>query len=114
MKIRVTNKDRKIDFELNNSQAASYLYEQLPLTLKVENFSNDEKIFYPDKKLVTTDTPIADAVKGDLCYYAPWGDVVMYYADFGRASSLYSLGRALNNQNQIVKLSGQITVTKLD
>lgn len=35
-----------IVFQLNDSIAAKALYEQLPLSIQVENYSNNEKIFY--------------------------------------------------------------------
>ena len=41
-------------YELNNSQAAAELYDQLPLTLEVEDYSTNEKIFYPPEALDTT------------------------------------------------------------
>ena len=34
-----------IVFVLNDSQAAQDLYNQLPINIKIENFSNNEKIF---------------------------------------------------------------------
>ena len=78
MQISVKTNGNITVFELNNSQAAEDLYSQLPLSIKVENFGNNEKIFYPPEKLKTVDTPLADARAGTLAYYAPWGDVVMF------------------------------------
>lgn len=46
--IRVTAEDGgEIIFELNESTAASDLYGQLPLSVEIEDFSDNEKIFYP-------------------------------------------------------------------
>jgi len=100
-------------FELNKSQAAKELYEQLPLTVSVENYGNDEKIFYPPKKLNTTNTPLADAQFGTLAYYAPWGDVVMFYGKFGSASGLYELGNAISGSEHIKNISGTIQIKKI-
>ena len=88
MQISVKANGKTTVFELNNSPAARELYAQLPLSIKVENYSSNEKIFYPPKKLNITDTPLADARAGTLAYYAPWGDVVMFYGSFGIASWL--------------------------
>lgn len=112
MKIRVKSNGKTTVFELNNSSAARDLYAQLPMTIKVENYSNDEKIFYPPKKLNTSDTPKADARVGTLAYYAPWGDVVMFYGDFGSAAGLYELGRAVSGGENIRKMSGDIRIEK--
>jgi hypothetical protein len=110
MKVRVTANRKTTVFELNNSQAARDLYAQLPLSLKVENYSDNEKIFYPPKKLNTTNTPQADAKAGTLAYYAPWGDVVMFYGDFGRAAGLYELGHAVSGDEHINEMAGTIRI----
>lgn len=114
MQIRVQNNNLKIDFQLNESQAAKTLIKQLPLTLDVDNFGGNEKIFYPPEKLNVTNTELADPEKGDLCYYAPWGDVVMYYKGTSSAPGLYSLGKVISGKEDIQKLNGSLTIIKLD
>jgi hypothetical protein len=99
-------------FELNNSPAARDLYAQLPLSISVENYSNNEKIFYPPEKLKTTGTPHADAKEGTLAYYAPWGDIVMFYKDFGSAPGLFELGHAVSGSEFIQGMSGTIRIEK--
>ncbi len=111
MKIHVTDGTHTAVFELNGSPAAKSLYDQLPLTIAVENYSNDEKIFYP-KKLDTAKPINANAKKGTLAYFSPWGDVVMFYRDFGSYNGLYELGRAVSGADDIEHLSGTITITK--
>lgn len=61
-------------------------------------------------KLDTTDTPSANAKKGTLAYYAPWGDVVMFYDNFGTASDLYELGHTVSGSEDISYLSGKIQI----
>lgn len=114
MQIRVENKDLKIDFQLNDSGASKDLVKQLPITLDVDNFGGNEKIFYPENKLNVNDTSLADPETGDLCYYAPWGDVVMYYKPTSSAPGLYSLGKVISGKDNIQKLNGSITVKQLD
>jgi hypothetical protein len=112
MKISVQANGNTTIFELNDGKAAKDLYEQLPLTIDVEDFSNNEKIFYPPKKLDTTDTPMANAKAGTLAYYAPWGDVVMFYEKFGSAGGLYELGKAVSGGEHIKNMSGTIVIEK--
>jgi hypothetical protein len=112
MKITVKAGGNTTVFELNDSPAARHLYAQLPLSVAVENYSNNEKIFYPPTKLDTTDTPLADARGGTLAYYAPWGDVVMFYGTFGSAAGLYELGRAVSGSEHIQAMSGKIQIEK--
>ena len=91
------------------------MYEQLPLTLDVENFSSNEKIFYPTSELDTDSTPISNGGgEGTLAYYVPWGDVVIFYDSFTSASGLYELGVAISGTDQIGNLSGEITIEKLE
>lgn len=114
MKICVKSADYEIVYELNNSQAARELYEQLPLTLEVEDFSTNEKTFYPPKELDTSDAPMTDADRGTLAYYAPWADVVMFYDYFGKGGGLYELGEAVSGEEDIEKLSGEIEITEAE
>ena len=114
MKIKVTSNGKNTVFQLNSSTAARELYAQLPLNIKVENFGGNEKIFYPPKKLATDNTPRANAEAGSLSYYAPWGDVVMFYKDFGSASGLYELGKAVSGAENISAMSGTISINKED
>jgi hypothetical protein len=112
MKVRVTANSKTTVFELNNSQAARELYAQLPLRIKVENYSDNEKIFYPPRKLNTSEAPQADARTGTLAYYAPWGDVVMFYGSFGSATGLYELGHAVSGSEHINGMTGTIQIEK--
>lgn len=109
--ITVQSGDIVIPFALSDSQAAKDLLAQLPLEIEVENFSSNEKIFYPPEKLDTTNAPIAEGGTGTLAYYAPWGDVVMFYDSFSSNGSLYQLGKAVSGAGQIGGLSGTIRIT---
>ena len=114
MRIQVEANGNAIVFELNDSKAAQELYDQLPLSLSVENYASNEKIFYPPEELDTSDAPSANSVVGTLAYYAPWGDVVMFYGDFGSAGGLYELGQAVSGSERIQDLSGTIEITKAE
>jgi len=113
MQIQVQDNSHTVVFMLNNSAAAQSLYNQLPLKIKVENYGNNEKIFYPPTKLDIHNTPSAEGPAGTLAYFEPWGNVVMYYGSFGRYRGLYDLGRAVSGGENIKNLTGEITVTKV-
>lgn len=113
MQISVKANGNTTVFELNKSQAAKDLYAQLPLDIKVENYGSNEKIFYPPKKLNTSNTPLADGCHvGTLAYYEPWADVVMFYGSFGSAPGLYELGDAVSGSEHIRNMSGTIRIEK--
>lgn len=108
--IRILAGEKTVVFELNGSAAAESLYQQLPLTVEVENYSDNEKIFYPPEKLDLTDTPQAASGAGTLAYYAPWGDVVMFFGEYSPNSQLYELGRVVSGSEDISSLSGTLQI----
>lgn len=111
MQISVTDsQEHEVVFALNDSSAAKALYAQLPLRVEVENYSTNEKIFYPEP-LDVSDTPAAGVEVGTLAYYAPWGDVVMFYDTYRANPSLYELGRAVSGAEQIRELSGTLDIS---
>jgi len=113
MQIIVTANDKTLVYALNDSQAAKELFAQLPMRIEVEDYGGKEKIFYPPKKLNTADTPLAENIKaGTLAYYAPWGDVVMFYKSFGPAAGLYALGHLTSGGEHIPNLSGTLRIEK--
>ena len=113
LQIQVTANGNDIVFALNDSQAAWDLYAQLPLRVEVEDYSTNEKIFYPPEALDTTDAPQAEGGAGVLAYYEPWGDVVLFYDDFSMSGSLYALGQIASGSEQIHELTGTVTIEKV-
>ena len=113
MQIQVQDNAHTVVFMLNNSVAAASLYNQLPLKIMVENYGNNEKIFYPPTKLNISNTPSAEGPAGTLAYFKPWGNIVMYYGSFGRYRGLYDLGTAMSGGEHIKELTGEISVTKI-
>lgn len=115
MKIKVTNQSNQIIFALNESEAAKSLYQQLPLEINVENYSNNEKIFYPPKSLITQNTPLLKSgQEGTLGYFSPWKNVVLYYGSCGSYNGLYILGEAVKGKEYIKNLSGTIFIEKME
>ena len=83
---------------------------KLEATNKVLSNNNNEKIFYPNQSLDVSNTPTATGGAGTLAYYAPWGDVVMFYGDFSANSSLYELGHVVSGEEFIDELTGTLTI----
>ncbi len=113
--ITVACGDATVTYQLNDSAAADALLSQLPLTLEVEDFSDNEKVFYPPEELDVTDAPLAETGEaGTLAYYEPWGDVVMFYGPFSPNGALYELGRAVVGEGVVSGLSGTIEVALVE
>ncbi|WP_327342872.1 cyclophilin-like fold protein [Streptomyces europaeiscabiei] len=87
MDIRVTLDGRPVDATLNDSPAARDFAELLPLTLDLEDFHQTERIADLPRRLTTSGAPEPAAPKaGDLTYYAPWGNLALFYRDGDSAS----------------------------
>lgn len=114
MKIQVQANGNAIIFELNDSQAARELYGQLPLTVENEDFSNNEKTFYPPRKLNVSGAPHTDGSVGTLAYYEPWGDVVLFYGSYNPNGSLYELGKVTEGREFISEISGEMVITAVE
>lgn len=113
--ITVTCGEATVTYQLNDSSAASALLAQLSLTLEVEDFSDNEKVFYPPEELDVTDAPLAETGEaGTLAYYEPWGDVVMFYGPFSPNGALYELGRAVVGEGVVSGLSGTLEVVLVE
>lgn len=113
-RISVRFGDNQIICELNDGTAAKALYEQLPLTVEIEDYSNNEKIFYPPQPLDTGDSPMAQAGAGTLAYYEPWGDVVFFYGDYNENPGLFELGQVTSGAEIISEMSGTVTIEGIE
>ncbi len=113
LQIRIQTDSFTIVAALNDSSAAKSFYDQLPVTLPVENYSTNEKIFYPPQKLDVSGTPLAKGSIGTLAYYEPWGDIVIFYRDYHSSSGLYQLGQVVFGIEQLESLSGEIKIEKM-
>lgn len=114
MKIKVSDGKNEIIFELNDTVQSKSLYAQLPLEIKVSNYSSNEKIFYPPQKLPQQNGIEDSGNEGVLAYFSPWGNVVMFYGKFSRYSGLFILGNAISGKENIKNLNGKISVLKFE
>ncbi|MBQ1115566.1 cyclophilin-like fold protein [Streptomyces sp. C3-3] len=110
MDIRVTIDGLPVDATLNDSPAARDLASLLPLTLDLEDFHGTERIADPPRKLTTEGAPAPAASKvGDIAYFAPWGNLAIFYKDGPAASEdLLILGHIDAESDQ---LSGADRIT---
>jgi hypothetical protein len=94
MDIQIATGDITLAATLNDSAAARDFAAMLPLRLTLSDFHNTEKIADLPGRLTTTGTPSGTSGKaGDITYYAPWGNLAIFYRDFGHSDGLISLGR---------------------
>ncbi|WP_181792811.1 cyclophilin-like fold protein [Streptomyces sp. WELS2] len=112
MKIRLTTDTGTYDATLNDSAAARDLAALLPLTLTLTDYAGTEKISDLPKKLSTAGSPSGTAARaGDLTFYAPWGNLAIFYKDFHHAEGLVKLGEITSGIAQFARPSGDFEVT---
>jgi len=94
MKIRLTINGKSTTATLIDSPTVRDFLALLPLTLQLDDSASTEKIAYLPKKLSTQGAPAGvDPDVGDITYYAPWGNLAIFYRDFGYSTGLIKLGR---------------------
>jgi len=81
------------------------------MTITLEDYASTEKIAYMPRKLSTAGAPDGvDPAVGDIAYYAPWGNVAIFYRDAGYAKGLIKLG-SLDSGIEILRARGVLKVT---
>lgn len=94
LRIRVTVDGKVIAGTLVESATARDFVSLLPLTLTLKDYSRTEKISDLPRRLSTQGAPAgSDPSVGDIAYYAPWGNLAIYYEDFGYSRGLVVLGK---------------------
>ncbi len=111
VKINIRLQDRVIPATLNDSKAAQDFASLLPLSLTLKDYASTEKVSDLPRKLSTDGAPPGfDPSVGDIAYYAPWGNLAIYYRDFEYSSGLVSLG-TLASGVDVFASSGSMQVT---
>ncbi len=93
MRIRMTFDGRVMTATLYDNPSARDFYSMLPLELTIKDYGNNEKIAYLPRKLTEEASgPFGNEQPYDLCYFTPWGNLAMFYADYHHPG-LIRLGR---------------------
>lgn len=110
--LTMTVNGQKIEITLYDTPAANRLYEMLPLELNFEDYNNTEKIAYLPEELSTEGEPDSfDPDVGDVCIYAPWGNLSIFYKDFSSSSGLVSIGHIESGLEIISDMNSDFTVS---
>jgi len=93
MKIRLTLDDVVLTASLDENDTARDFAAMLPLSLMLDDYASTEKVSDLPRRLDTSGAPDGtDPDVGDIAYYAPWGNVAVFYRDFGYSTGLVKLG----------------------
>lgn len=111
MRIKVSSDSAEVIFELNDSSVSKSFYNMLPISVSVENYSTNEKIFQMPEKPDVSKVWEGSCPTGSIAYFSPWNNVAMYYGDAPEYKGLYPMGTAVYGKEKIEMLTGNITVT---
>ena len=111
MKIRLKVGDTVLTATLIDSATTRDFISLLPLTLTLKDYAETEKISDLPKRLSTESAPSgSDPSVGDITYYAPWGNLAIFYRDFGYSSGLVILGK-IDSGIKALNVLGSVKVT---
>lgn len=111
MKIRLTFDGKTVEAALLDNATARDFLSLLPITLTLEDYASAEKIGYPARKLSTAGAPAGvDPAVGDIAYYAPWGNLAIFYKDQRYADGLIKLGR-IESGIEALRVPGSLKAT---
>jgi hypothetical protein len=94
MKIRITVQGKSATATLSDTQASRDFASMLPLTLTLKDYAGTEKIGDLPRKLSTRGDPSGYTPStGDISFYAPWGNLAIFYRDGRHSEGLFKLGK---------------------
>jgi hypothetical protein len=106
MNIAIKFADKTVIAKLDDNPTSRDLMAQLPLKLSFEDYHATEKIAYLPRKLSVTNAPDGfDPSVGTIAYYAPWGNIAVFYRDFGYSKSLINLGTVVSGVDALRQTS---------
>lgn len=112
VKLKITIDENHAIAVLNDSKTARDFMSLLPLTLTMSDYNRTEKIADLPRKLSLDGAPTSyDPNVGDICTYAPWGNFVVYYKDFGNTNGLVPLAHIESGLEYLAEQSGEFEVT---
>jgi hypothetical protein len=111
MKIRIDVEGRAITATLIDNATARDFISLLPLTLTLKDYAATEKISDLPRRLSIEGAPAGiDPSIGDITYYSPWGNLALFYKDFGYSGGLVKLGK-IDSGVEAFTVTGPLKVT---
>ena len=97
----------------DNATARDFI-SQLPMSVTLNDYASTEKIFYMpgNYSLSTVGAPSGyDPSEGEITLYAPWGNIAIFYRDYGYGSGLVPMGKIDGDGIKHFQVSGNINAT---
>jgi hypothetical protein len=111
MKISIKVQDKVITATLADNATARDFASLLPMTVTLNDYASTEKVTDLPRRLSTNGAPEgSDPSIGDITYYAPWGNLAIFYRDFRYSSGLIKLGK-IDSGGEALNVTGAVQAT---
>lgn len=110
--IQIRLDDHVVIGTLDDTEIVRDFITLLPITVELADYATTEKITYLPRKLLTRNTPEGITPEiGDITYYAPWGNIAIFYQKFHYSSGLIRLGKITHGIEHLqFKSAKQVTI----
>ena len=114
MKIQIRIGEKKLTATMRDSATTVDFLSLLPLKLTLKDYARTEKIADLPMKLTTHGAPAgSEPSAGDIAYYAPWGNLAIFYKDFDYSAGLIILGKLDSGLELLTEFgAGNITIER--
>lgn len=109
LKIRLVFQQQEVLVDMFDTPASRDFLSLLPLTLEFSDYVGTEKIATLPRRLNTKGALAPHEATGDFTYYAPWGNLAVFYKGFGRDKNLAVLGRIQSGKETLAAQSRPFT-----
>ena len=114
MRLSFTFADQAFAATLEDNPSARDLASMLPLDLTISDYSTNEKIAYLPRKLTEEGSGrFDDEAPGDLCYYAPWGNLALFHSGYRWSRGLIGLAVSTTDRPPQVRGEFPLRITAL-
>ena len=110
-KIRIAFQQQEVLVAMFDNPASRDFMRLLPLTLEFRDFASAEKIANLPRRLNTADSPTPKNASGDFTYYAPWGNLAIFYKGSASDGQLYILGQIMSGKDKLAGMKSPFTAT---
>lgn len=114
-RIKLTFEDKVLYVKLIDNESSRDLISMLPLEVSFDDYNNTEKIASLPRKLELKNSPKEYSVQvGDFAYYAPWGNLSIFYKEFESSNSLQKLGEFETGIDELKNLKEKAVIEIVD
>ncbi|MGH1599887.1 cyclophilin-like fold protein [Campylobacter majalis] len=111
MQIIIKNKNGEFKAILDDTLVARSFAAQLPIVLNLQDYANAEKYAKLKMPLDISNSPRgSDGKNGELSYFAPWHNFVIYYKNQPYYDGIVRLGEIADEDIAKVAIDGEIKI----